>query len=53
MQIQKPVTGGYGIVARSFGLTCDYVEGFEIILADGSIHTIWKPKRYDRITTFL
>lgn len=28
-------TGGYGHFARSFGLNGDYVEAFEIVLANG------------------
>ena len=39
-------TGGYGMLRRSFGLMCDYVEGFEIVLAEGSHKKIWKPNRY-------
>jgi hypothetical protein len=36
-------TGGYGMNARAFGMLCDRVEGFEIVLADGEHHKIWKP----------
>ena len=36
-------TGGYGMFARAFGMTCDHVEGFEIVLADGKHHKIWRP----------
>ena len=41
-------TGGYGMIIRSFGLLCDYVEKFEIILADqenARVATVWKPNR--------
>ena len=36
-------SGGYGMLRRSFGLLCDYVEGFEIILANGKHEKIWRP----------
>ena len=36
-------TGGYGMLARSFGLLSDYVEGFEIVLANGKHEKIWRP----------
>ena len=41
-------TGGYGMVIRSFGLLSDYIEKFEIVLADqenARVATIWKPNR--------
>ena len=31
-------TGGYGILTRSFGLLSDLIEGFDIVLADGSLN---------------
>ena len=36
-------SGGYGMLRRSFGLLCDYIEGFEIILANGKHEKIWRP----------
>ena len=39
-------TGGFGMMRRSFGLMCDHVEAFEIVLADGTLQKIWKPERY-------
>jgi hypothetical protein len=36
-------TGGYGMLERAFGMMCDHVEGFEIVLADGEHHKIWRP----------
>ena len=41
-------TGGYGMIGRSHGLLSDYVEGFEIVLADkekARLVTVWKPER--------
>ena len=41
-------TGGYGMLLRSFGLLSDYIEGFDIILADtkrARLATVWKPNR--------
>ena len=37
------------MVIRSFGLLCDYVESFDIVLADGEqprLATVWKPDRW-------
>ena len=36
-------TGGYGMLMRSFGLMSDYIEAFEIVLANGKHERIWKP----------
>lgn len=36
-------TGGYGQLTRAFGLTCDHVEAFDIVLASGIHTTIWRP----------
>jgi len=39
-------TGGYGMLTRSFGLLSDFIEGFDIVLADGNqarAVTVWKP----------
>ena len=44
-------TGGYGMITRAFGLLSDYVEGFDIVLADeeaARLVTIWKPNRYNK-----
>ena len=41
-------TGGYGMLTRSFGLLSDFIEGFDIVLADGNqarAVTVWKPNR--------
>ena len=41
-------TGGYGMIGRSHGLLSDYVEGFEIVLANeekSRLVTVWKPDR--------
>ena len=42
-------SGGYGMVTRSFGLLADYVEGFEIVLADlekARLVFVWKPEMH-------
>ena len=42
-------TGGYGMITRSHGLLSDYVEGFEIVVADedkARLVTVWKPERF-------
>jgi len=36
-------TGGYGQLSRGFGLLCDHMIGFDIVLASGDHVTIWKP----------
>ena len=36
-------TGGYGMLSRSFGMMCDHIEAFEIVLANGDVKKIWKP----------
>ena len=36
-------TGGYGHLMRSFGLTLDYVQAIEIVLADGTAKTLVRP----------
>jgi len=33
-------TGGYGHIARAFGLAIDYIYGFTIVLATGEIRTV-------------
>jgi len=37
-------SGGYGHFLRSFGINGDYVEAFDIVLADGKRYTINRPK---------
>ncbi len=37
-------TGGFGHLFRCFGLTLDYVKAFTIVLADGSVRTLERPK---------
>ena len=42
-------TGGYGMLCRSFGLLSDYIEGFDIVLADGAEArhvSVWRPNRW-------
>jgi FAD/FMN-containing dehydrogenase len=36
-------TGGYGHLVRNFGLALDYVEAFNIVLADGKLRTVTRP----------
>ena len=36
-------TGGYGMLARSYGLLADHVKAFDILLADGKKHHIERP----------
>lgn len=44
-------TGGYGHLIHSFGLALDYVQAFEIVLADGSRRTVTRPNPADFPTT--
>lgn len=37
-------TGGYGIFIHSFGLCLDYIEAFEIVLANGEFKKVVRPK---------
>lgn len=37
--------GGYGWLARKWGLTCDHVVGAEVVLADGSIVEVGEDNR--------
>ena len=37
-------TGGYGMTLRAFGLLSDHIEGIEMVMADGQLKKIWKPK---------
>lgn len=43
-------SGGYGHIARAFGLAIDYVYGFTIVLADGEIRDVTRdsPNQQDR-----
>ncbi|MEQ1505933.1 MAG: FAD-binding protein [Myxococcota bacterium] len=36
-------TGGYGHLARAFGLALDHVKAFRIVLADGTIRDVSRP----------
>ena len=36
-------TGGYGHLLRSFGLALDFVQAFDIVLANGSQRTVTRP----------
>lgn len=36
-------TGGYGMLARSYGLLADHVKAFDILLADGSTRHVERP----------
>ena len=36
-------TGGYGHLVRSFGLALDYIQAFDIVLADGSLRKVARP----------
>lgn len=38
-------TGGYGHLVRNFGLALDFVEAFNIVLADGRLRTVNRPAR--------
>ena len=44
-------TGGFGHLIRSFGLGLDYVNAFDIILADGSLKTVTRPNPKILLTT--
>ena len=36
-------TGGYGHFTRTFGLLIDYIQSFEIVLADGTHKKVTRP----------
>lgn len=36
-------TGGFGHIIHSFGLCLDYIQKFDIVLADGSSRTVERP----------
>ena len=36
-------TGGYGHLVRSFGLALDYIQAFDIVLADGNLRKVTRP----------
>jgi FAD/FMN-containing dehydrogenase len=36
-------TGGFGHIIHSFGLCLDYVQAFDIVLADGKLMNIVRP----------
>lgn len=36
-------TGGYGPFLRSFGITLDYVQAFDIVLASGELRRVRRP----------
>ena len=37
-------TGGYGMVIAALGIMSDYIQAFEIVLANGEHKRIWRPK---------
>ena len=41
-------TGGFGHILHSFGLCLDYIQKFDIVLADGTSRTVERPE-----TTFV
>ena len=44
-------TGGYGHLVRSFGLTLDHIEAFDIVLANGDLRTVTRPKPGSPLST--
>lgn len=40
-------TGGYGHFTRSFGVLVDYIQAFEIVLANGTHKRVNRPTQAD------